>query len=129
MGAIYSAAALTLIASAGNDPNYGLPGVTIERPSLGAFEHVGATTLMLQPNAGVDEIYHSSWTSRAWTYQEGYLSRRRLFLTEGQAVYICNDAINHETRIQGQDCSRKSPGLLRGSVPSISMEKSYFDVK
>ncbi len=29
------------------------------------------------------------WSSRAWTYQEGLLSRRRLLFTESQVYFQC----------------------------------------
>lgn len=35
----------------------------------------------------------SDWAHRAWTFQEGYLSKRRLFFTDDMISYVCGEAI------------------------------------
>jgi hypothetical protein len=125
MGAIYSAAKLTIIACAGDSPAYGLPGVTVERPPAGIFEHVGAYTVTLEPDTDLNDIYHSAWMSRSWTYQEGYLSKRRLFFTDVQAVYVCESAIEHEIHVGGSGLSRGQPGLLAGSLPTFTVQTTH----
>jgi hypothetical protein len=52
-------------------------------------------------------ILESAWASRAWTYQEGHLAKRRLIFTEHQVAYICDFASRVETissPIRNRDC-------------------------
>ncbi|PMD16818.1 HET-domain-containing protein, partial [Hyaloscypha hepaticicola] len=90
MDLIYSNARLTIITTAGENPDYGLPGVrgTVRRvqPRLEVGEHCLVSTLP-HPNMSVN---NSTWASRGWTYQEGLLSKRRLVFTDHQILYECN---------------------------------------
>ncbi|KAK4185860.1 heterokaryon incompatibility protein-domain-containing protein, partial [Podospora australis] len=96
MNHIYKHSDLTIIAAAGSDPYYGLPGVSTRarlrplRPPL----HIGDQTLIPLPfksqidgsNSGYAE---SKWNTRGWTYQEAVLSRRRLVFTDTQVFFQC----------------------------------------
>jgi hypothetical protein len=91
MSDIYSAAQLTIIAVAGENPEYGLPGVSSRaRTFKFEYESVGSKYVTALPLLGSVDIYHSKWASRAWTFQEGYLSHRRLFFTDRQTIFVCN---------------------------------------
>jgi hypothetical protein len=94
MDDIYRGSSLTLIACAGEDPHYGLPGVTRPRapsPSV----HMGSRgCLRMVPT--VHDIYSSIWASRAWTYQEAVLAQRRLFFTDRQVYFESNDSVDSE---------------------------------
>jgi hypothetical protein len=89
MDYIYSRAELTIIAAAGKDPHYGLPGVSSthrisqKRISIGEIELV---QLFLYDT----DLQDSPWASRAWTLQEGFLSRRRLVFTDHEITFLCN---------------------------------------
>ncbi|KAF4539250.1 uncharacterized protein LTHEOB_10414 [Lasiodiplodia theobromae] len=103
MDSIYQDAAFTIIAAAGDDADYGLPGVST-RPrtsrtscrvenflvlSGGLHNNNGGTeTTEYRPNQ-TDVLSQSKWNSRAWTYQEGLLSRRCLVFTDEQASFAC----------------------------------------
>ena len=90
MGQIYASAQLTIVAAAGVDPSYGLVGISRDRTALSAREPLGGSRLLcLFPNTTQEFIAHSPWFSRAWTLQEGYLSKRLLCFTEREAVFIC----------------------------------------
>jgi hypothetical protein len=90
MDLIYANARLTIIAAAGENPDYGLPGVkgTLRKvqPSLKVGTHFIGSTLP-HPSWSVKSL---KWASRGWTYQEGLLSKRRLIFTNEQAFYECN---------------------------------------
>lgn len=86
MGAVYAGAVMTIIACAGNDPTFGLPGISsdIDR------------TITWHPLLALGYIRQSTWLKRGWTFQENYLSKRRLFFTEIGPVYTCKTSLNSE---------------------------------
>jgi hypothetical protein len=80
MDKIYSGAIITIIAAAGSDSSHGLPGVSTTLctgPSLDTFNHGS----LLSWKIALYELNGSAWATRAWTYQEMLLSRRRLVFT------------------------------------------------
>jgi hypothetical protein len=97
MGKIYSNAVFTIIAAAGQDAAKGLPGVN-------------ATPRVRQPQAGVKGrtlvstmtqleilLLLSKWQSRGWVFQEEVFSRRRLYFTEQQVHFRCDNMQRCET--------------------------------
>ncbi|KAL0473794.1 heterokaryon incompatibility protein domain-containing protein [Neurospora intermedia] len=92
MGKIYSRSALTIIAAAGEDSEYGLPGVSCrERITHHLALDNGRLRLSTIHLAKFD-ITPSKWNSRGWTYQEGILSRRRLVFTDHNVYFQCERA-------------------------------------
>lgn len=88
MDQIYGSATITLVNAAGESPLDGIPGVSAKsRTQPDSFEFDGQR-LMSLPNVRKD-IMGSTWSSRAWTFQEGLLSIRRLIFTQSQAYYQC----------------------------------------
>jgi hypothetical protein len=87
MSDIYMHAELTIIATAG-DAHHGLPGVNGVARSSTRQLHLGDRILQERYNFET-EILASEWAKRAWTYQEGALSRRRLFFTDLGVVFWC----------------------------------------
>ncbi|KAH9225557.1 hypothetical protein K456DRAFT_1743320 [Colletotrichum gloeosporioides 23] len=87
---IYSHAHLTLVAADGENSSCGLPGVATRqrRPQRQLSVDDGAI-IQIFPHTSA-EIRSSIWAERGWTYQEGYLSSRRLIFTERQVSYLCN---------------------------------------
>jgi hypothetical protein len=88
MDMIYSGAEVTIIAAAGSDPHYGIPGVstTVRHAApIHAFDH-GSLIDWKNP---ISEIARSRWGRRGWTYQEMLLSRRRLVFTDSQMIFQC----------------------------------------
>lgn len=90
MDAVYRYASLTIIAAAGSDESAGLPGVSFDRQSKQTSiqtDEVRITSTLPSP---VHQIVESKWASRAWTFQEAILSRRRLVFTEDQLYFECD---------------------------------------
>lgn len=88
MDQIYSNASCTIIAANG-DADAGLAGVSSfpRRPQ----QHVNVqNTTILNLSSGREDLQSSRWASRGWTYQECYLSTRRLIFTACQVVFLCN---------------------------------------
>ena len=96
MGSIYSLSILTIIGAAGEDAEYGLPGVSsLPRvPQLWTTIPCdgGKSQLPLiyfhPPDA---EIRTAKWHSRGWTYQEGMLSKRRLVFSDRHVYFQCQE--------------------------------------
>lgn len=89
MGIIYHGAELTIIAIAGEDDGYGLPGVGIERTGQFTTE-IGSFTIMRFPPSLHSRTKGSKWGTRGWTFQEELISRRRLYFAHEQVFFLCN---------------------------------------
>ncbi|KAH8725174.1 heterokaryon incompatibility protein-domain-containing protein [Phaeosphaeriaceae sp. PMI808] len=89
MDTIYQQAVVTLIAAAGQNAEYGLPGVSKRLRAPNPSVRVGQQ--YLSPIRGVPDLYSDGckWTKRAWTYQEGLISTRRLVFTDDQLYFEC----------------------------------------
>lgn len=107
MDLVYRNGQLTIIAAAGKDETYGLPGVsscprrtlptrqkrpralsTSEDPACGikcyCDGNLSTTSTILDVQRAV---LRSKWSTRGWTYQEGSLSRRCLAFTDEQVYF------------------------------------------
>nr|RBQ84796.1 hypothetical protein FVER53263_20503 [Fusarium verticillioides] len=99
MDMVYNLAAVTLIAACGKDAHFGLPGVgsTPRGPQPLIKLHGRAWVSSDPERLLVARIKRSRWWTRAWTYQEGLFSRRRIFFTETEVYFECNDMCTQET--------------------------------
>lgn len=91
MATIYEGADLTIVAAAGNDSSYGLPGVGSTRRQIQPKFHlqnprVDLVAAFLDPRVTIQK---STWNSRGWTYQEAILSRRLVVFTDEQIYWEC----------------------------------------
>lgn len=96
MDLIYNNADLTIIAAAGEDPHYGLPGVgSRSRRQQQCFKlhNIEFTEIFLFERL----VQNSAWASRAWTLQESVLSRRKLIFTDCEVIFICNTMHQRES--------------------------------
>ncbi|CZR54967.1 uncharacterized protein PAC_04852 [Phialocephala subalpina] len=90
MDKIYADAEITIIAAAGQGPDYGLPGVgKLSRKQQARLQIENLELISTLPNTKA-VVTASKWASRAWTYQEGILSKRRLIFTDDQITFQCN---------------------------------------
>lgn len=89
MAEIYGSARVTIVAAAGSDSSYGLPGVSRPRRIRLPHARVGNRTLTwaFGSSSVRHEISSSVWSTRGWTYQEGLVSTRRLVFTD-KLVYL-----------------------------------------
>jgi hypothetical protein len=111
---IYANAEVTIVAVAGEGPHHGLPGVrgTLRKaqPTINIEDYHIASTLPHCRNS----VLRSKWATRGWTYQEGILSRRRLFFTDQQVFWECN----------GMHCGEAMTAVLD---PPEASENTIFD--
>jgi hypothetical protein len=91
MDSIYRNSALTILAVVGEDPSYGLPGVGSRHRRPRIWAKIGEHTLFRKDdeNKMYYNINRSRWASRAWTYQEARLSKRRLVFDNDQVYFEC----------------------------------------
>ncbi|KAF1952739.1 HET-domain-containing protein [Byssothecium circinans] len=89
MDGIYKNAFACIIAAAGSDSTFGLPGVSTV-PRIPQNRAMVGNRLLVSTMPSIKAVLKSStWSTRAWTYQEGLLSRRRLIFTKYQVYYDC----------------------------------------
>ncbi|KAF3771268.1 HET-domain-containing protein, partial [Cryphonectria parasitica EP155] len=89
MDLIYKCADLTIIAAAGDSHDYGLPGVG-ERPRSLPEPFILDDRFKFGVHPLRETTWRqSTWNSRAWTFQEGQLPRRRLLFAEEGMVFEC----------------------------------------
>lgn len=96
IGKIFEKSALTIIATGSDSIHDGIHGVSVPREDQLSLQ-IGSeifTTSLVRPDV---ETKSSRWSSRAWTFQEGLLSRRRLILTPSQAYFQCRKMHCHES--------------------------------
>lgn len=91
MDKVYSGSSLTIIASAAEQPSQGLVGVGLSRTRLPHALKSGEIGLTQLFTNLADEVEGSHWNTRGWTYQEGFLSNRRLLFTQSQCYFQCGE--------------------------------------
>jgi hypothetical protein len=93
MDQIYKGADLTIVAAAGDNKHHGLPGVSkaSRTTCLNYRCHDGGVIFDTGPDP-LEVVQQSTWFRRAWTFQEGVLSRRLLVFTDHQMAFYCDKA-------------------------------------
>jgi hypothetical protein len=67
MGTIYSSAQVTIVAAAGSNPSFGLPGISRARRLLDTCEPVDTGYLFSQMSRVDKMIAQTPWATRAWS--------------------------------------------------------------
>ncbi|KAF2829382.1 HET-domain-containing protein [Ophiobolus disseminans] len=96
MGDVFAMATFTLVIACGNDMSVQLPGVSIERHVSTGYADFDALHVRSRLPSLLDTIKAATWYSRGWTYQEGILAGRQLFITAMQAMWMCPKGIFYE---------------------------------
>jgi hypothetical protein len=107
MNRIYCNAQTCIVAAAGDDSHYGLPGVGHRSRKPQEKVSLGGLTLVQQCASGV-AVAKSKWSSRAWTGQEGCLSTRCLVFTDEEVIFRCRAMFCQESRYWEGQCSPAS---------------------
>ncbi|KAJ6786759.1 hypothetical protein PWT90_11079 [Aphanocladium album] len=103
MDQIYGGAHVTLVTL--NDPSAisALPGVALSRVLIQSPVEINGLHLVPRlPQLSIVEQY-STWSRRAWTFQEGILSRRCLYFAEHQVFWQCRTTYQSEDCLHGHD--------------------------
>ncbi|KAH6646977.1 heterokaryon incompatibility protein-domain-containing protein, partial [Truncatella angustata] len=96
MDKIYSGAELNIVAAAGIDGNFGLPGVVSRQRKMHPTVQLRNAQLVSCLEHPRSSIMASKWATRAWTHQEALLSQRLLFFTEFETYYEYHSMQCHE---------------------------------
>ncbi|KAF2130145.1 HET-domain-containing protein [Dothidotthia symphoricarpi CBS 119687] len=116
MDKIYNWASLTIVAAAGDNSSFGLPGVG-SRPRITHSVNINGTTWVSGSLNFKDAVQESPWSKRGWTYQEAYFSRRSLMFTEEQVVFECGGGSCCEfLDIDLRNMSSYHHGLIHGGM-------------
>ncbi|KAK4159551.1 heterokaryon incompatibility protein-domain-containing protein [Cladorrhinum sp. PSN259] len=127
MDEVYEAAEATIVAAYGENDEAGLPGVSVLRLQQPRVQTSSWQFLSSCPPIR-SVISSSFWATRGWTYQEGRLSRRCLFLTRHQAYLVCRSTSYSETLHSASNddwisallnSSRLSPDLFCSRLPGL----------
>lgn len=121
MDLIYRNCEVCIIAAAGQDPLYGLPGVgrrNRQPQPLGKVDGHFMISALGNPQSIIEQ---SRWFTRAWTYQEALLSRRRLVFTDQQVYFECHgmyccEALNFPLKdLHNKGCQRFKAAYCNGN--------------
>ncbi|KAF2136664.1 uncharacterized protein K452DRAFT_292186 [Aplosporella prunicola CBS 121167] len=102
MDSIYTAAHFVMVVADG-DAHSGIPGFRHKRPTLQRRENIGTFTFLNSLPSASDTISSCVWNSRAWTYQEAVLARRRLYFSLSQAFLETSRSICLEDLTEDND--------------------------
>ncbi|KAI1875380.1 hypothetical protein JX265_004438 [Neoarthrinium moseri] len=114
MDQVYREALLTIVALSGSGADEGLPRVYIEsRRSQQRVASVENMHLINGLPSFSDAEQKSIWHSRGWTFQEGILAYRRLYVSEFQVYWQCGQLCLSE---DGFQCQHPTSLALRGGI-------------
>jgi hypothetical protein len=128
MNSVFENAELTLVAAAGEDANYGLPGVGMTQRKSQPAAKLGNVRIVSTMPSPRNVIRYSKWSTRGWTFQEGALSRRRLVFTDHQMYFECNGMHCYESitwsldKVHEKDKSRLKEYMPAGVFRQINPE-------
>ncbi|KAI1087865.1 HET-domain-containing protein [Rostrohypoxylon terebratum] len=125
MGSIYYNASLTIIAAAGDDPRYGLPGVSQRRKEVPPTATILDWRIDGYPDEPTEIIRNSVWMTRAWTYQEALLSRRRLIFTDHQVYSECQGLTREDSYVDNPITSTLKPSMFHKGDFGLRREEIF----
>ncbi|KAI1145272.1 HET-domain-containing protein [Nemania diffusa] len=123
MAGIYRNAVATIVAAAGSDAEYGLPGVGSRYRTKQPRVKIGNYTLWSSMSDPRTVTCNSAWITRAWTYQEGVCSANLIVFTDEQVYYQRpNTERTHHERGWQISCEMFPEGGLGGSNGTLPLD-------
>ncbi|GAB1312636.1 Heterokaryon incompatibility protein-domain-containing protein [Madurella fahalii] len=117
-------AIITIVAPTNSRPADGLPGVgKVPRSRAQVVKKVQVISLAAAfhdarlPHGDIED---SMWNSRAWTFQERYLSQRSVYFTSSQMSFTCPHEVVFEDTV---------PGLSADHRPTPLTDRSRFEAQ
>jgi len=132
MDAVYGNAHLTIIAAAGGDSAYGLPGVGLRPRVTQQLISLGKTTFIRTFTHLQETLKASKWATRGWTFQEGVLSTRKLIFTDHQVAFQCNgmhcsEAVCWPFQLMHAKTQKSFSGRVPNPIIAPLIEKKEFN--
>lgn len=128
MSYIYRGAFATIIALDSSSAASGIPGVGEKRKTSQLCARFPSDNWMLSYLPSLQsELDKSAWSTRAWTYQEGLLSHRRILFTDNQVHFVCNESACSEDRVHPIDFRKDDTTL--GGYTSLVNPLDFTDFK
>ncbi|KAH9895461.1 heterokaryon incompatibility protein-domain-containing protein [Xylariomycetidae sp. FL2044] len=134
MDQIYHEAEFVIVAAAGTDPSYGLPGIgkTSRARDSALAARVGDRSLVASfvGRRNKHAMEKAAWGTRAWTFQEMALSRRMLIFTDYEVSFRCTYAncvehLSHPLSLWME----RFPGVVGGvGRNAIQRDEGVFDL-
>jgi hypothetical protein len=135
MHSVYANAEVTIVAADGANAHAGLAGISRPRRIAQIWYDSTDIDVVLQLKEVVHSIEGSPWKSRAWTYQEGLLSKRLLVFTQDLSYLVCPSmlwredmstrSLIHRKRHSGHMFLDKDYKMLGGS---LGLFDTYFKI-
>ena len=133
MAWIYECAEFTIVAAAGSDASYGLPGAGSTKRAAGTQPQVQVSPNLHLLSSLSDPriiVKESVWSTRGWTYQEGVLSNRRLVFTDQQVYFECRgmavqESLDLPLLLFHEESGKKMESFVRSGIFRGSGEANY----
>ncbi|KAM0327700.1 hypothetical protein ACHAQA_005995 [Verticillium albo-atrum] len=115
MADIYRHGFACIIGAAGEDADYGLPGVSTRARTNQTILKVGDYTIWRSMPHQTQLVSESKWATRAWTYQEGVFSSDWFTFTDEQVFFRrANRGMYNQRRWWKDSCERSPNGTCNG---------------
>ncbi|KAI2630336.1 heterokaryon incompatibility protein-domain-containing protein [Hypomontagnella submonticulosa] len=111
MDLVYRQSELTIIDAAGEDAEFGLPGIKRRARDAQPSAQVGKHLYLVATDAKYDSYFDSTWRTRGWTYQEAIFSRKCVVFTRREMYFQCRSMTCRETV-----CRPGTPALFTSSL-------------
>ena len=132
MGAIYSNADLTIVASTNRNPSEGLPGVTSVHRSqeqiVERFQGIQLAVAFHDPRKPLSDVETSVWNTRGWTYQERQLSQRVVYFTDTEMCFTCPHTTYYEGTYPSSDNKIKPLPVDEFTGPFADPQELWFKI-
>lgn len=119
MAGIYMAAEAVLVVASGDSMDQAIPGVSVDRPERIQGEFLGLRLTQSHFNDPWDTLQSTTWATRGWTYQEGILPSRNLYIMDQEVWFECGESvIREDPYAEHAEYMKEGSRLARTSVAS-----------
>ncbi|OJD34186.1 het-domain-containing protein [Diplodia corticola] len=96
MASIYTAAQAVLVVASGSSMDQAIPGVSLDRPEKNQSRFLGLRLTESTSKEPWELLESNIWSTRGWTYQEGILPSRKLYIMDREVWFECGEVVVRE---------------------------------